>query len=186
MKLVVGLGNPGPQYAKNRHNVGFMVIDELLRRAGASTTTKFKGEFARANVGRESVVLLKPQTFMNLSGISVGLCASFFSIAPEDTVVVHDELDLEFGDVRIKKDGGHAGHNGLRSMFQNFAPGTFGRVRVGIGRPNLQKPADYVLSNFAGDELIDLGRIVDLSADAVRYVVEDGIDAAMNRINRKK
>lgn len=184
MKLVVGLGNPGPKYAGHRHNVGFMVIDELLRRSGAGTSSKFKGETARAQLCNEPVVLLKPMTFMNLSGESVGPCARYFDVPVEDTIVVHDELDLDYGDVRIKAGGGHAGHNGLRSIFQHFGK-DFARVRFGIGRPRHGTPTAWVLTDFGSDERIDLDVNIDRAADAVEQILSNGIDRARNDTNRK-
>jgi PTH1 family peptidyl-tRNA hydrolase len=186
MKLLVGLGNPGHEYAKHRHNVGFMVLDELMRRAGATPRTRFKGEVARALIGRTDVVLLKPMTFMNNSGISVGQCANFFKISPQDTVIIHDELDLEYGLLRVKPDGGHAGHNGLRSIFQHFSPGDFPRIRVGIGRPKHGSVSNYVLSDFTPDEGIELDRIVDSAADAVETIIKDDVKTAMNSYNRRQ
>lgn len=192
MKLVVGLGNPGMKYAGNRHNVGFMVLDELLRRSSSGTasnftTGKFKGEVARVEIGRVSAVLLKPMTFMNLSGESVGPCAWYYGIEPADTVVVHDELDLPYGECRIKRGGGHAGHNGLRSIFQHYAPqGDFPRVRFGIGRPAHGTPAAWVLSDFGADERIDLDVTIEAAADAVEAIVKDGVTSAMNSKNRRR
>ncbi|MBW2507411.1 MAG: aminoacyl-tRNA hydrolase, partial [Deltaproteobacteria bacterium] len=134
--LIAGLGNPGPKYANNRHNVGFMVVDELRRRWGASAfRDKFKGEFTKVRVGSDEVVLLKPLTYMNLSGESVQAAMRFFKVPLEQVVCVHDELDLEFGVVRLKVGGGTAGHNGLRSMVQHCGGPGFVRCRVGIGRP---------------------------------------------------
>ena len=185
MKLVVGLGNPGKEYAGTRHNAGFMVVDELMRRCFTSTQSKFKGAYARGRVGQTEAVFLKPMTFMNNSGISVGLCASFFGIEPQDTVVIHDELDLDFGTLRVKRKGGHGGHNGLRSIFQHYDKGDFARVRFGIGRPQHGSPTKWVLTPFNADERITLEDIVGDAADAVDVLFSDGIDAAMNRFNQR-
>jgi PTH1 family peptidyl-tRNA hydrolase len=184
MKLIVGLGNPGRDYASHRHNVGFMVVDELARRGNASWSAKFKGEQCRADVGGTPTILLKPQTYMNRSGESVQPCAAFFDVAVADILVVHDELDVPYGDVRLKLGGGHAGHNGLRSIFQHAAPkGDFPRVRVGIGRPQHGDVAKFVLSPFSTDERIDLDLLVARAADACTRFVEQGIGVAMNQFN---
>ena len=185
MKLIVGLGNPGPEYANHRHNVGFMVVDELLRRTGSSTVTKFQGEIARVRLGSEDVILLKPMTYMNKSGTSVGRCGAFYKMDATDVMVVHDELDLNYGVVRIKTKGGHAGHNGLRSIFQHFSAGEFPRIRVGIGRPKVGATAKHVLSPFSTDEAIELDRLVDTAADAIEVWAQMGVSEAMNRFNTR-
>ena len=184
MNLVVGLGNPGSKYASTRHNVGFMVVDELLRRAAVSPTARFKGEVARARVGRTEAIVLKPATYMNLSGESVGACARYFRIEVSDVVVIHDELDLDYGDVRIKLGGGSAGHNGLKSITQHMGA-DFVRVRFGIGRPQHGTPTDYVLGRFSADERIDLEDHVARAADMVQAIVADGARSAMNQFNRR-
>ncbi len=184
MKLIVGLGNPGRNYAGNRHNVGFMVVDELARRARASWSGKFKGEYARADVGGESAILLKPQTFMNLSGESVLAAAQFYQVAPEDIFVIHDELDVPYGELRAKLGGGHAGHNGLRSIFQHVAPkGDFPRLRFGIGRPQHGEVSAWVLSNFSTSDAITLTTLVEKAADATEQWLKTGIASTMNRLN---
>jgi len=185
MKLIVGLGNPGPEYANHRHNVGFMVVDELLRRTSTSTVTKFQGEMARVRLGNEDVILLKPMTYMNNSGSSVGRCGAFYKLDSQDVIIVHDELDLEFGVLRVKASGGHAGHNGLRSIFQHFSPGEFPRIRVGIGRSKAGPTTKHVLSPFTSDEAIELERLVDTAADAVEVWSKTGVAEAMNRFNTR-
>ncbi|GMV38937.1 MAG: peptidyl-tRNA hydrolase [Myxococcales bacterium] len=182
MILLVGLGNPGPKYRKNRHNIGFMVVDELLRRAGAATKEKFKGEWARTTHCGKDVVLLKPMTFMNLSGESVRAAADFFRVEPQDTVVVHDELDLPFGRVKLKQGGGHAGHNGLRSISAHMGA-DYARIRCGIDRPAVGAPAAWVLSDFSAAESPWVQQMVDTAADAAESILRDGIAAAMNRFN---
>jgi PTH1 family peptidyl-tRNA hydrolase len=185
MKLVVGLGNPGPQYAQNRHNAGFMVLDELIRRCQSTTTDKFKGQMARGRVGQIDTILLKPMTYMNNSGVSVGMCASFYKIAPEDTLIVHDELDLDYGVLRVKRSGGHGGHNGLRSIFEHFNKGDFPRVRVGIGHPQHGSTTNWVLGNFSSDQSIDLDHVIERAANGVQAILEQGVDSAMNQFNQK-
>lgn len=182
MKLLVGLGNPGPKYRKNRHNIGFMVVDELLRRAGAATKEKFKGQWARFSLRGIDVVALEPQTFMNLSGESVRAAADFFRVEATDVIVVHDELDLPFGKVKVKQGGGHAGHNGLRSVTQHMGS-EYGRIRCGIGRPAVGAPAAWVLNDFPATEAPWVQQMIDQAADAAEAILTDGIAAAMNRIN---
>jgi PTH1 family peptidyl-tRNA hydrolase len=148
--LIVGLGNPGPRYANNRHNVGFMVVDQLARDAGTTVSrAKFKGHYATANVAGQPVALLKPQTFMNLSGQSVSPARTFFNVPNQGIFVIHDEIDLPYGTVKLKVGGGHAGHNGLRSLIAQLGGRDFVRLRVGVGRPAHGAVADFVLSDFS-------------------------------------
>lgn len=180
--LIAGLGNPGPKYAGNRHSVGFKVVDELARRWGApSFRDKFKGEFTKVAVGGDDVVLLKPMTFMNLSGESVQAAMRFFKVPLDRVLSVHDELDLEFGVVRIKVGGGTAGHNGLRSIVEHCGGPGFVRCRVGIGRPNRGRPEGYVLSDFNSLERVELGMVLELAADMAETAVREGPRQAMNR-----
>ena len=182
--LIVGLGNPGPKYADTRHNIGFMVLDALARRSSAAFREKFKGLMARAEIADQDCVLLQPMTFMNVSGVSVGACASFFKAAPERTLVIHDELDIAFGDVRVKVGGGHAGHNGLRSIFQHFGK-DFIRLRCGIGRPVHGDVTRHVLGRFDSNESAELEDVIDAAADAVVTVLREGPIAAMNVIHQQ-
>ena len=184
MKLIAGLGNPGPEYAKNRHNVGFMVVDELLRRWGSSTSSKFSGAFAKIVLHNTSAILLKPMTYMNRSGESVGACARYFDIDAADLLVIHDELDISFGEVRLKSGGGHAGHNGLRSMITHVGA-DFSRLRFGVGRPP-GNTIEHVLSDFSSEEGTELDALVGKAADAAEHMVRFGAPAAMNQFNRKK
>ena len=183
--LVAGLGNPGREYADTRHNVGFMVADELARRHGASFRSKFSGEVADLRLDSR-VALLKPQTFMNESGRSVGAAVRFFKVPPEALLVVHDEVDLEPGRLQARLGGGLAGHNGLRSVAQHLRTGDFLRLRVGVGRPERgdRRPvADFVLSPFAPD--LDVGSLVARAADAVELVATEGLEAAQQRFNER-
>ena len=186
MHLVVGLGNPGRQYEKNRHNVGFMVVDELLRKEGlVDFREKFNARFAKG----DSLALLEPMTFMNLSGESVQPAAAFLKVAPSEIVVVHDELDLPWGDVRLKLGGGHAGHNGLRSIIQRLGTPDFIRVRVGIGRPPpgwRGEVADFVLQDFDPVQRAELPDVVARAIDAVHRVLKEGPAAAMTTVNQKR
>jgi len=182
--LVAGLGNPGGRYADTRHNVGQMAAEELARRLGGSWRGKFKGRIAEVRDGDERIGLLEPETYMNDSGRSVAEALRFFKLPPEQLLVLHDELDLELGDVRAKRGGGLAGHNGLRSLADNLGTQDFLRVRVGIGRPERgdRRPiADWVLQPFAAGTDVD-GLVKD-AADCAQDVIRDGVDAAMRRWN---
>jgi PTH1 family peptidyl-tRNA hydrolase len=183
--LVAGLGNPGPKYASHRHNVGFMVADQLADRWRCDLRDKFKGEFAKARVGKQEAILLKPMTYMNLSGESVQRAMHFFKVPTEQLVVIHDELDLPFGAVRVKSGGGTAGHNGLRSLAQHAGSG-FVRVRIGIDRPKGQPVDAYVLSDFGAMEKAELEDVLARAADAVEAVVTKGPRSAMNTFNADK
>ena len=194
MYLVVGLGNPGKKYEKNRHNVGFMVVERLARSHGLPDfKEKFsaiwtKGEIA-AGGARHAVALIQPQTFMNLSGDSVQPAAAFLKVDPPQVIVVHDELDLSWQDVRLKVGGGHAGHNGLRSIMQRLGSPEFIRNRVGVGRPPPGVKGDlahYVLADFDAMERAELPDVVDRAASAIEKIVADGIAPAMNAVNTKK
>ena len=184
--LVAGLGNPGREYAATRHNVGFMVADELARRHGGSWRGKFSGELAEVRLNGLRLGILKPQTYMNESGRSVSAAVRFFKVAPESVLVVHDEVDLEPGRLQVRTGGGLAGHNGLRSVAQHLGTGEFGRVRIGVGRPERGDPrpvADFVLSPFLPD--VDVAALVGRAADAVESVARDGLDEAQNRFNER-
>ncbi|MET0426132.1 MAG: aminoacyl-tRNA hydrolase [Actinoplanes sp.] len=184
--LVVGLGNPGKEYAGNRHNVGFMVADLLASRVGAKFGRSKRGaaEMAegRLGFGGPKLVLVKPLTFMNLSGGPVVALAQFFKVPVSNVIAVHDELDVPFGQVRAKRGGGEGGHNGLRSMSKSLASKEYARVRVGIGRPpGRQEPADYVLSDFSGAERKELDFLVDRAADVTEAIVQEGVEWAQNK-----
>jgi PTH1 family peptidyl-tRNA hydrolase len=182
--LVVGLGNPGREYARNRHNVGHMVADELARRHGGAWRAKFAGQIADVRIDGHKVALLRPETFMNESGRSVAAAAAFFKLEPDAILVVHDESDLETGRLQARLGGGLAGHNGLRSVALHLGTPDFMRLRVGIGRPGRgdRRPlADYVLSNFDPHE--DAEGIVARAADAVEALDAEGLEAAQRRFN---
>jgi PTH1 family peptidyl-tRNA hydrolase len=187
MHLVVGLGNPGIEYQDHRHSLGFKVVDELRARArGPWPRVKFGAELCEVTLTGERVLLCKPMEFMNLSGQSVARVASFWKIPAADTVVVHDELDLPFGRLKLGSGGGHGGHNGIRSLLADLGSGEFARVRVGVGRPATGRdPADYLLSNFSRAEDKELPALIDLAADAIETVISQGLPAAMNRFNGK-
>ncbi|MDV8024574.1 aminoacyl-tRNA hydrolase [Rhodococcus sp. IEGM 1330] len=184
--LIVGLGNPGPQYEKTRHNVGFMVADALAGRIGGafSSHKKSNSDIVQARLGSRSVVIAKPRTFMNLSGQPVAALARFFSIEPANIVVVHDELDIDFGALRLKLGGGEGGHNGLRSISQHLSTKDYLRVRVGVGRPpGRMDPASFVLKPFSAAERKDLGVVVEEAADAAELLLSAGLEAAQNRVH---
>lgn len=182
--LVAGLGNPGRDYAATRHNVGFMVCDELARRHGAAFRSKFFGELAEIRVDGAKLALLKPQTFMNESGRSVGPAARFFKVDPHCLLIVHDEVDLEPGRLQARLGGGLAGHNGLRSTAQHLGSREFLRLRIGVGRPergDRRAVADFVLSPFAPE--IDVTGLVARAADAVETLAREGLEEAQQRFN---
>jgi peptidyl-tRNA hydrolase, PTH1 family len=184
--LVAGLGNPGREYAATRHNVGFMVTDELSRRHSGAWRGKFSGELSEVRVDGARLALLKPQTYMNESGRSVGPAVRFFKVEPESLLVVHDEVDLEPGRLQVRLGGGLAGHNGLRSIAQQLGTGDFARVRIGVGRPERGDPrpvADFVLSPFPPE--IDVRELVLRAADAVETVAREGLEEAQNRFNER-
>jgi PTH1 family peptidyl-tRNA hydrolase len=188
--LVAGLGNPGARYEGTRHNAGFLVVDELFRRAEPPATwrEKLSGLSAVAEIAGHRSLLLKPQTLMNRSGNCVGPTLAFYKLPPEGLLVVHDELDLPLGQIRLKMGGGDAGHNGLRSITGRLGTGEYGRLRFGIGRPPPDFEGDtasYVLEGFAPTERADLQDLVGNAADAVTLVVRAGLDAAMNQVNRR-
>jgi PTH1 family peptidyl-tRNA hydrolase len=184
--LVAGLGNPGKEYAGNRHNVGFMVADLLASRVGAKfgRSKRAHAEVAegRLGFGGPRVVLLKPLTYMNLSGAPVVSLAQFFKVPVENVIAVHDELDVPFGQVRAKRGGGEGGHNGLRSMSKSLATKEYARVRFGIGRPpGRQDAADFVLSDFSSAERKELDFLVDRAADVVEAIIIEGVEWAQNK-----
>jgi PTH1 family peptidyl-tRNA hydrolase len=189
MFLVAGLGNPGPRYADTRHNFGFLALDALAARLGADPfRDKFSAQQSRAVLASEELILLKPQTFMNLSGQSVQPAAAFFKVPTAQVIVLHDELDLPFGEVRLKQGGGHAGHNGLRSLLERLGSPEFFRIRLGIGRPPpaFRDVADYVLARFEPDERPQLPALCERAVDMVRDLATLGPTGAMNRHHARK
>jgi PTH1 family peptidyl-tRNA hydrolase len=184
--LVVGLGNPGPQYAKTRHNVGFMVADLLAARLGApfKVHKRSGAEIVTGRLGNRSVVVAKPRTFMNESGRHIGPLAKFYSVSPADMIVIHDELDIDFGKIRLKLGGGEGGHNGLRSVANALGTKDFQRVRIGIGRPPGRKdPAAFVLEPFTAAERAELATICELAADATELLIAAGLEPAQNQVH---
>ncbi len=187
MKLIAGLGNPGERYAQTRHNIGFRVVELLSDRFGLSL--KKKGHQAFYGTGQyagQEVTLLLPQTFMNLSGASVGSACRSLGAAPSDLIVVHDDVDLDFGVLKIKSGGGHGGQNGVRHIREVLGTGDFVRVKVGIGRPVGDKDvAGYVLSRFNTAERQQLDTVIAGVADAVEFILDKGVLSAMNTFNNK-
>ena len=182
--LVAGLGNPGREHARDRHNAGWMVVDELARRRGASFRSKFSGRLAETRLEEARIALLEPETYMNESGRSIAAAARFFKVAPEHVLVVHDDVDLEVGRLQARLGGGLAGHNGLRSIATALGTQDFLRLRIGVGRPargDRRPVADYVLSPFEAAD--DVDSLVASAADAVESLVEEGLEATQRRFN---
>ncbi len=186
IKLIVGLGNPGQQYEKTRHNVGFLFLDALMIESGVAwvNESRFQGLFAEIVVAGSNVMLLKPTTFMNRSGGSVGKVARYYKLLPEEILVVHDELDFAPGVVKLKKNGGHAGHNGLRDIIAHLGSGDFYRLRIGIGRPSVGAVvADFVLSAPSKSDLKLLVGVFDYCKGFVNQIVCGDMAAVMNALN---
>ncbi len=188
MKLLVGLGNPGPDYAQTRHNVGFLVADGVARAYRAAfSARKFAAEIAEAAVSGARVWIMKPQTWMNHSGESVSPALRFWKLDPQDLVVVHDDLELDPFRVQLKLGGGHGGHNGLKSINAHLGTPDYVRVRVGVGRPpQAMDPADYVLGRFGKGEQQALAECVERATEAARAVLVVGVAKAMNEFNRRR
>lgn len=190
MLLIAGLGNPGPRYQATRHNLGFRVIDELAQKCGLQDSAfrdRFHGQVASARLGDVELLLLRPQTFMNDSGRSVQAACTFYKIKPAELLVAHDELDLPFGDVRLKKGGGDGGNRGVRSISAALGP-DYLRLRLGLGRPPPDfrgDPADFVLQAFPSAELAGVDQMLVRATEAVTLVTSVGLEKAMNRINQR-
>jgi PTH1 family peptidyl-tRNA hydrolase len=187
MRLVVGLGNPGLRFAKNRHNVGFVAVDAIARRHGfPAFRDRFKGELSEGSIGGEKRLLLKPQTFMNDSGEAVMAAASFYKIPPAEIVVIHDEIDLRPGKLRVKQGGGSAGHNGLRSIDALLGP-DYWRVRIGVGHPGVKELVQpYVLQNFPAEEIKEwVGPLLDALAETIPLLLADDAPAFMSEVARR-
>jgi peptidyl-tRNA hydrolase, PTH1 family len=182
--LVAGLGNPGREYAATRHNVGWLVVDELAARHGGSWRSKFSGRLTEVRFGDLRLALLEPETYMNESGRSIAAAARFFKVDPGSLLVVHDDVDLDEGRLQARLGGGLAGHNGLRSIAQALGTQDFLRLRIGVGRPgrgDRRSVADYVLSGF--DPTVDVAELVGRAADAAETMARDGLEAAQQRFN---
>jgi len=187
VRLLIGLGNPGARYARNRHNVGFMAVEAIARRFGVSGfRSRFKGELAEASIGGERVLLLKPQTYMNASGEAVGDAARFFKILLEDVIAIHDEIDLRPGKLRVKRGGGSAGHNGLRSI-DALLGSDYWRVRIGVGHPGIKELVQpYVLQNFTEDERTAwVEPLLAAIAETIPLLISGAPDAFMSEVARR-
>jgi PTH1 family peptidyl-tRNA hydrolase len=183
LRLIVGLGNPGARYQRNRHNIGFMAVDAVVRRHGFGPYRgKFQGAIAEGSIGGERVYALKPETFMNASGDAVGEAARFYKIAPEEIAVLYDEIDLAPGKLRVKRGGGAAGHNGIRSLDDAIGE-DYWRVRLGVGHPGVKELVmPYVLQNFAAEELLWLKPLIEAVAEAMPLLVADDAPGFMNKV----
>jgi len=183
MRLIVGLGNPGARYERTRHNVGFMAADAIVRRHSLPPfRPRFKGEFTEGAIGGRKIMLLKPQTFMNDSGESVGTAARFFKLDPGEVAIIHDELDLKEGKLRVKRGGGAAGHNGLRSIDALFA-NDYWRVRIGIGHPGARELVlPYVLQNFPAEETVWVEGLLAAVAEAAPLLAADDTSGFMSKV----
>ena len=187
MKLICGLGNPGAEHTSDRHNAGFLVVDRLADRLGIPLdASKFDARVGAGRLGGERVLLLEPETYMNLSGRAVAAAARFYKVEPEDLLVIHDELDLGFGRLQLKLGGGTAGHNGLKSIVASLGEDGFARLRIGVGKPEgKERTVGHVLSGFSAEERVELPGLVDRAAEAAVVWATLGPAEAMTRFNRK-
>ena len=188
MKLIVGLGNPGSEYAKTKHNVGWMFVDRMAERIGATGwKEKEKGMVAEGRVGAEKVLLVKPMTYMNNSGECVGPLMRWYKLGPEDVLVVHDDMDIPAGTIRIRKKGSAGGHNGIKSLIAHIGSEKFIRVRIGIGRPLPGRTViNHVLESFAAEDVPRIAEAIEYLQPAVDCIINEDVDMAMNRYNPKK
>lgn len=185
-KVIAGLGNPGTRYARNRHNVGFQCVDALAGAHGLafSMEPRLHAQIAQGSIAGAPVLLVKPMTYMNLSGKAVQAVLHYYRRTPADLLVVYDDLDLPVGRVRMRPAGGSGGHKGMQSIIQALGTEEFARLRIGIGRPTAGDPADYVLQDFTLDEAIEIARAADRALEAIRLWLQGNLDAAMNLVNR--
>jgi len=185
IKLIVGLGNPGAEYELTRHNIAWILLDTHPELSSATWKNKFKGEYSDFNIGTGKAYALKPQTFMNLSGESVGAMCQFFKISADEILVVQDELDLPFGQIHFKKGGGLAGHNGLKSISQHLNTQDFYRLRMGIGRPTHGSVSNWVLSKFPSNMDTELGIVMEKTNEALNFFLKEGFKKASTEYNKK-
>lgn len=188
MKIIVGLGNPGQEYSKTRHNVGFMVIDAIAAHLGVSNwKNKFEAQIAECKIGSDAVLLVKPQTYMNLSGNAVGAIMRWYKLNVEDVIAVYDDMDIAVGHVKLKKRGSSGGHRGVESMLLNLGKEEFTRVRIGIGRPLPNwTVVDHVLAKFPDEDQAAIDQLAEELIPVIECIVKQGIDKAMNGYNKKK
>ena len=190
MKLIVGPGNPGQEYKDTRHNLGFSVLELLSERSGIRlSSSKFSAESGQGTLAGERCILMRPQTFMNLSGQAVGPAAHFYKISPEDLIVIHDELDLPTGQIQLKRGGGTGGHNGLKSLVQCLGSHDFIRIRIGTGKPQgpgaKEKVVGFVLGKFSESEKTIMDQTIRQAADAVESILSQGLSKSMNAFNKR-
>jgi peptidyl-tRNA hydrolase, PTH1 family len=183
MLVIAGLGNPGKKYSRTRHNIGFMVVDEIARRDSIEFTDRKEYRIGRGSIEGHSVILIEPLLYMNRSGSAVREMIRKYNTQPHELIVIHDDLDMETGKVRIRKTGSAGGHKGVESIIQNIGSRDFIRVKIGIGREPVTPVEDYVLSKFTRQEISIIKEAIDRTADAVQSIVADGVDKAMNRFN---
>jgi len=188
MYLVVGLGNPGLDYARTRHNIGFMFLDYFAERHNATFgASKWQAQVAAARAWGEVLTLVKPETYMNRSGLSVSRIAAYYKVSPDRVIVIHDDLDLQAGRIKLMHDRGAGGHNGIRSLIEQLATKDFPRFKVGIGRPQNPMPVEkYVLANFSAEELVAVTETFADIENGIRMIVEKGVLAAMNQVNSSR
>lgn len=187
MKIIAGLGNPGLKYQNTRHNAGFMVMDRLADRLGLEfTQQKFSSEFARGRVGSEDVILLKPQTYMNDSGLAIRQCLDFYKASPEDVIIIYDDVDLPVGKIRIRQKGSAGGHNGIKSIIHCMFTNEFDRIRVGVGKDAQIPMISWVLGKFPAEQEKDLNSALDQASEAAEDMIRRGTMHAMNSFNAKK
>ena len=187
MKLIVGLGNIGREYENTRHNIGFMVVDELARRLGVSFGKEDRSAYMAEYRAPEKIIIIKPTTYMNLSGVAVGAYANFYHIDPDDIAVIQDDMDMPVGQLRIRRKGSAGGHNGLKNIIKMLGHDTFIRVRMGVGeKPKNFDLADYVLGHFPAEERSIMDEAAKTAAEAIRMIITENADAAMNHFNSKK
>ncbi len=184
MWLVVGLGNPGSKYARTRHNIGFQVLDEFARRVGLEWKDRAEYRICSGSTGDDKIILLEPLTFMNRSGSAVRKVADKFAVPPENTIVAHDDLDLETGRLKIRKNGSSGGHKGVESVIQCTGSKNFIRVKIGIGRDQFVPTEEYVLKKFRPDESAAVGEAVQRAVESIETIIAGGVEKAMNRFNR--
>lgn len=189
MKLIVGLGNPGNKYALTRHNIGFMAVDALANRLGADRfRSEHRAEVVKTSLASTPLLLVKPQTYMNLSGESVRPIMDFYKIAPQDILVLHDEVDLPFSSMKLQKARGHGGHNGVRNIHQILGTNDYARLRLGVGKPLDPRfaVADYVLQNFSGEEMSHMRDYLNMACEAIELWIQSGFDKAATTVNQRK
>jgi len=185
LRLIAGLGNPGSQYANTRHNIGFMTADRIAENHGILINrSKFKTIYGKGRIGGKTILLAKPMAYMNQSGPPLKSLSEYFKVIPEQILVIHDDIDIELGKIKIKSKGGHGGHNGVRSIIEAFGTNYFPRIRIGIGRPNREKEViDHVLGRIRPDEVLIYKQAVERAAEAAALIAESGVICAMNRFN---